>query len=101
MNCVVAFLSKKNAYIAAIWGCGGSVDIALASKSRLPTQQPRDRIRQPPERARTKDCLLKTNLGLGSVPTHVKKTNVGIKVDGTKVNKNTVILLKKTLFVYL
>jgi hypothetical protein len=58
------------------WGCGGSVDIARASKPRLPTQQSRDRIRQPsqsPERGKEIDCVTKTNLGLVGVPTVVKK----------------------------
>jgi hypothetical protein len=59
------------------WGCGGSVDIALDSKTRLPTQQSRDRIRQPsqsPERGQeTKLCVKKTNHGLGGIPFGVKK----------------------------
>jgi hypothetical protein len=59
------------------WGYGGSVDIALTSKSRLLTQQSRDRIRPHCHlnRARKKDCVSKTNLGLGGVPTGVKKNN--------------------------
>jgi hypothetical protein len=32
---------------SSIRGCGGSVDIALTSKSRLPMQQSQDQIRQP------------------------------------------------------
>jgi hypothetical protein len=60
-------------------GCGGSVDIALASKSRLS-------IRSSPEiesgnphsllnGARIIDCVSKTNLRLGGVPTELVFTD--------------------------
>jgi hypothetical protein len=48
-------------------GCGGSVNIALTSKSILPTQQFRDRLRQPlqsPERGQDKRLCIKKTSGL-------------------------------------
>jgi hypothetical protein len=36
---------RRRQQFSEVGGCGGTVDIALASKSRLPTQQSRDRIR--------------------------------------------------------
>jgi hypothetical protein len=73
-------------------GCGDSIDITLASKSRVPWQQSRDRIRQPsqsPERGQENRLCIKTNLELGGVPTGVKKRS---RIHNTA--KNVAVLVK-------
>jgi hypothetical protein len=80
------------------WGCGGSVDIALTSKSRLPTQQSRDRIRQlpqSPERGQDIRLCIKNKPRIGRRPYWSKKTN-----RTKQIPVRTILHTKRYAFLY-